>query len=224
MVQDLVDSVSGYPGLWLICASSGILVPLPEDLPLLFAGTRIAEGDWSWPVTLVVAWAGVATRDVVSWLFGRLIGRWVLDGERLAWLLQTRRASRARQLVARHGTAAVLIGRFMVGVRTPVFVAAGAMGVPLRHFVAVDGLGLAVAVPLAVGLGYAFGDPITELAAPILQRTTLVVTVVAVAFALRLAWARLGPQATARLRRPLATPVATGSPLDADSLDEDPEA
>jgi membrane protein DedA with SNARE-associated domain len=185
MVQGLIESVSGYPGLWLVCASSGIVVPVPEDVPLLFAGSRIADGSWSWPITLVVAWAGVATRDAGAWLFGRIVGRWMLDENRLAWLLATRRIARARRLVAKHGTAAVLLGRFMVGFRSPVFMAAGAMGVPLRSFVLVDGLGLAVAVPLAVGLGYVFGHPLAELATVVLQRTT---NVVGVAVILAIVW------------------------------------
>src|SRR4051812_37647163 len=81
VVHQLIDNVTGYPGLWLLCACSGVLVPVPEDVVLLYAGTRIAEGRWSWAVTLLVAWAGVATRDVVSWAFGRFVVGWLLGSE-----------------------------------------------------------------------------------------------------------------------------------------------
>lgn len=172
MVRILIENSLGYPGLFLACAGSGILVPVPEDVPLLFAGTRIASGEWSWLLTLGVAWLGVATRDVVSWAIGRFLFRWLLATGRARWLLGGRRIERAKRLVTNHGAAAVLLGRFMVGFRTPVFVAAGAMGVPLRSFALYDALGLTLAVPLAVGLGFWFGSPVAEVAAALLHRAS----------------------------------------------------
>jgi membrane protein DedA with SNARE-associated domain len=174
MVRLLIESSLGYPGLWLVCAGSGIVFPVPEDVPLMVAGSQIAAGSWEWAATLAVAWVGVGMRDVTAWAIGRyLLGR-LLEG-RLSFLIGKRRLARAQRLVARHGVAAVLMGRFMVGFRSPMFMAAGASGVPLRSFVAVDGLGLILAIPLTVGLGYAFGAPIAEIAGMLIQRASSVV-------------------------------------------------
>ena len=95
MVRILIENSLGYPGLFLACAGSGIFVPVPEDVPLLYAGTRIASGMWSWPVTLMVAWVGVGARDVTSWAVGRFLGKWLLDTGRARWLLGGRRIERA---------------------------------------------------------------------------------------------------------------------------------
>jgi len=217
IVQQLVDSVTGYPGFWLLCASSGVVVPLPEDVSLMYAGAHIADGLWSWPATLAVAWAGVAVRDVISWGFGRYVVRWLLGRERLAWLVTGRRATRARTLVEEHGPAAVLLGRFLIGFRAPVFVAAGAVGVPLRSFVLYDGAGLAIAIPIALGLGFWFGAPIAEIAAAVLQRTTTA-TVVAVVAAIVafVTWRTASPAlAAARpLRRGIARVPVEDDPSD----------
>lgn len=228
MVQSLIESISGYPGLWLVCATSGVLVPVPEDVPLLYAGSRIAEGSWGWAGTLIVATSGVAVRDVGSWAFGRVLGRWLLDNPRFERLLASRKIARARAFVGRHGTASVLLGRFMVGFRAPVFVAAGAMGVPLRSFVSVDALGLALAVPLAVGLGFVFGDPIAELAAVVLQRSTLVATVLAVAGLGWVAWRAVRARRPALdrerswfVRRPAATARAIAVAADPDDEEDE---
>jgi membrane protein DedA with SNARE-associated domain len=188
MVRVLIESSLGYPGLFLACAGSGIFVPMPEDVPLLYAGTRIASGAWAWPITLAVAWVGVVTRDVTSWAVGRFLGKWLLATGRARWLLGGNRIDRAQRLVTNHGAAAVLLGRFMVGFRTPVFFAAGAMGVSLRSFFMFDALGLTVAVPLAVGLGYWFGSPVAELAASMLQRASTVVMLITVVIVGLVAW------------------------------------
>src|SRR5690606_19677994 len=95
---------------------------------------------------------------------------------------------RARGMVSGRGAVAVLIGRFLVGFRSPVFVASGAMGVSLRAFVLWDLLGLMIAVPITVSLGFAFGEPMADLAFWALQRIRLVVGVTAALGACWAAW------------------------------------
>ena len=96
----------------------------------------------------------------------------------------------ARSLVDRHGDRAVLIGRFAVGFRAPVFMVGGAMGLSLRRFVLWDGLGLLVAVPLTLGLGYHFGQPLVDGMYWALQRARLVMGVL-LGLALVYAWWRI---------------------------------
>jgi membrane-associated protein len=180
MVRELMETGWGYPGLWLACFGSGLFVPVPEDVPLMYAGIRVSQGAWSWPATLMVAFFGAATRDVVCWMVGRHLFGWMIHTGRFSWLVNPRRVERAERLLRRHGAMAVMMGRFMVGFRVPFFVTAGAMGIPLRSFVAYDSLGLMVAVPLAVSLGFWFGEPIAELTAVMLNRAGLVALVLAV--------------------------------------------
>lgn len=180
MIQELMGTGAGYPGLWLVCAGSGLFLPMPEDVPLMYAGTRIAANTLGWPGTLVVAWLGVVTRDLSAWAAGRYLFGWMIRTGWFEWMVNQRRIDRAERLISKHGASAVLMGRFMIGFRVPFFVAAGAMGVPLRAFAAYDALGLLFAVPLAVGLGFLFGEPIAELTAFILNRSGTIVAMVAV--------------------------------------------
>lgn len=175
MIRDLIESVAGYPGLFAFCAMSGFLVPLPEDFSLLYAGTRIASGDWAWLPTLAVATSGVLVRDLIAWLVGRVFGGWLLHRAWIRRLLGDGKLTRAQGLVSRHGALAVFMGRFLIGFRAPVFMAAGAMGVSVKAFAFWDLLGLVIAVPMMVGLGFAFGEPIADLVFWGLQRARLVV-------------------------------------------------
>ncbi len=177
MIRELAANVSGYPGLLLFCAVSGILVPLPEDVSLIYAGVKLQTGQFQWAPTLLVTVVGVGLRDVFAYLIGRSLGSWLLDRGWVRRLAGGPRIDRAQALITRRGPSAVLIGRFLVGFRASVFIAAGAMGVPFRSFLLWDGLGLLIAVPATVGLGYVFGAPIADLVFWVLQRAQLAVGV-----------------------------------------------
>ncbi len=185
---------ASYSSLWVACATSGILVPVPEDLPLVWAGIQVGDGVWSAAPTVLVALLGVACRDLLAWSAGRVFGAVLLDEGRGRVWMGRKNVAWARGIVDRHGASAVLMGRFFVGFRAPVFAVAGAMGVPLRLFVLYDGVGLLIAVPLAVSLGYAFGHPVLALlvAALAWARTWLVpLTLVGLAVTLAtLQWRR----------------------------------
>ena len=162
MIRALVESVSGYPGLLGFCAISGILFPLPEDFPLVYAGVRIAEGHFAWGPTLAVSLVGVFIRDVVAYWLGRLLGDRLLTSKLAQTWIGTERIERAEAMVRDRGSVAVLIGRFLIGFRAPIFAVAGASHVPFRKFVGWNTLGLVVAVPGVIWLGWFFGEPITD--------------------------------------------------------------
>ena len=65
-------------------------------------------------------------------------------------------------MVRERGSVAVLIGRFLIGFRAPIFAVAGASHVPFRKFVGWNTLGMLIAVPGVIWLGWFFGEPITD--------------------------------------------------------------
>ncbi len=197
MIRELAQNVSGYPGLLLFCAVSGILVPLPEDFSLIYAGVKLQSGHFQWLPTLAVTILGVGLRDVFAYLIGRSLGSWLLDRGWVRRLFGGSRLDRAQALIARRGPSAVLMGRFFVGFRASVFIAAGAMGVSFRAFVLWDGLGLLVAVPATVALGYVFGNPIADLVFWVLQRAQAAVGLgvgLGLAWLVWQAWSSVGPR------------------------------
>lgn len=188
MIRELLEQISGYPGLFLVCVASGIVVPLPEDFPLLYAGARIADGSMAWPATISVGLVGVLLRDVIAWGVGRSLGSYLLHRPWVRRLLGERKLDRAHDLICDHGASAILIGRFLVGFRAPMFVVAGAMDVRLAAFVGWDLLGLLLVVPLTIGLGFAFGAPLADSVFWVLQRARIAVGIVTLLAVLWLAW------------------------------------
>lgn len=190
MIRELIRSIAGYPGLFLFCVISGLVIPLPEDFSLLFAGMRIAEGRFTWLPTCLVAIAGVFVRDVGSWGLGRLLGPPVLQWRWVKFLFGEPKLERAQAMVRDHGGRAVLIGRTLVGFRAPVFVVSGALGVPLRTFAMYDLVGLVVIVPFTVALGFYFGQPVVDVMFYGLQRARAVVALAVFITIAWMAWSR----------------------------------
>ncbi len=155
----ILDSLTGYPGLFVWCALSGILIPIPEDVPQVYAGMRVASGELGY-AAVPVAFAGVLLRDGLVFGVGHLLGERALSSPWVNRVLPRRKIEAARARIAAHGPAAVLIARLSIGVRSGTFFTAGALGVRPRDFLVWDLAGLLVTVPLLTGLGYVFGEPI----------------------------------------------------------------
>lgn len=164
---------------------SGILVPLPEDFPLIYAGVRVSEGTWAWAPTLTVAIIGVLIRDFVAYGLGWFFGHRLLHAGWMRRLIGEAKIDWAEQLVRSHGPSAVLLGRFLIGFRAPVFMVAGATRVSIRAFALWDLLGILVTVPAVVVLGFYFGDPIADTFFWIMSRAR---EVMAVGFVGTLIW------------------------------------
>ena len=162
MIERLSEAFLGYPSLFLICSFSGILLPFPEDLPLLFAGMHVAEGSASWWPTIFIGVAGVLVRDIIAYTLGRVLGKRP-SGRRLAYrFFGRKRVLRAADMVEEYGSVTVLIGRAFVGFRAPIFVVSGAMGISFRKFLMWDTLGLLLVIPITVYIGQTTGSVVTH--------------------------------------------------------------
>jgi len=173
-MTELWNWTASYPGLFAVCAMSGFAFPLPEDVPLLYAGIRVAGGGFEWGPALGAAMMGVFVRDLLVYGAGRCVGDYLLEKPWLHRLIPKRKLDRARQLVHDHGAAAVMAGRFMVGLRAPVFFVAGTAGVGRRQFILWDLLGILFAVPAVVILGYLLGPALVDTAVSVVRSGPLV--------------------------------------------------
>lgn len=189
MIREFVENIGGYPGIFLLCALSGIAFPLPEDISLLYAGIRLREGVLSWPLTLAVAASGVMVRDVVAYTLGRFFGDWFLTSK-LVTRLFGKKLQRARKMLETRGSSAVFLGRFLIGVRATVFFVAGASGVSFRKFFVWNLIGMVLTVPPVVVLGFYFGTPMLDGAAWMIHRGRFVAFMILAIFAAAI-WLRV---------------------------------
>ena len=140
-----------------IAVLSTLILPLPEELALMGAGWWAHQG----ALPLWGAWVSASLANIVGDTVSYLVGRYGLDK-----LLHTRLGKRVvppelrdwgEDLVARNGFRAILLGRFLVALRGPVYFAIGASKYPMARFEAINGVVALVEGALLVYLGYLFG-------------------------------------------------------------------
>jgi membrane protein DedA with SNARE-associated domain len=157
MFETLLDRFQGTPlSLWgpffllLLC---GLGLPLPEDVVLITAGMLGEIDGRSWIQVSAFMYAGVLCGDSMIFFAGRQFGTRLLGTAWFCRIFPPAKQTRVEELFAKHGTAGLFIGRFLPGLRAPIFFSAGSLKVSFFKFIILDGLAALVSVPFFVWLG-----------------------------------------------------------------------
>jgi membrane-associated protein len=135
---------------------STLVLPLPEELALLWAGW-VSHGNLPVGLAGLAAFLGVMIGDAASFLLGRTVLPKFLRTRLGKRMVNPRLQKWAEDFVHRHGFRAVLLGRFLVALRGPVYLAIGAAKYSALHFFALNAAVGAIEVSAVVALGYVFG-------------------------------------------------------------------
>ena len=127
-------SAAGYAGVVLLMAVESACVPLPSEIVMPFAGYLASTGRFDLWLAATAGAAGCNLGSVAPFELGRRGGR---AGIRRygRWLLLTEGdVDRAERFFRRFGTAAVLVGRLLPGVRSFIALPAGLARMPRLGF------------------------------------------------------------------------------------------
>ncbi len=193
MLQFVLHFAESWPGLFVLCVCCGLIVPVPEDVVVVWAGLLIDEGKLDWGETLLAVCVGCYIRDIAAFLLGRWVGGWVLSQRGIMKLLGRRRMQRAHAFLEHRGSSGIFLGRFLVGMRVPVFFMAGSLGLSFRRFALADALGMLPSSGLLIWAGYRFGHPVFDTLRDIARGASWSVALLCVAGGL-LAWRWLRKQ------------------------------
>jgi len=164
--------------VWLLLEEAGLPMPLPGDLIVLAAGTRLAQGGTFWLVPLaLVSIATMLGSTILFWL-ARRGGRPLLVRYGRYFQLDADRLARSEAFLQRRGFLAVVVGRLTPGLRVVTTVAAGAFGVPYRQFLPASLIGSNNLVLLIAG--YVAGPQLLRVVEGLQVSPRLVTTIAAI--------------------------------------------
>jgi membrane-associated protein len=156
-VGSLVDHW-GYAAIAVLVVLGNVGVPVPEETVLALGGYLCWDGHLHLPLLIAVGIVSASVGDQIGYWLGRRYGRALLERPWMASMLPTERMMlHIDALVARHGAWAVLVARFLPGVRMLAGPVAGISRMPFGAFTIANVGGAFLYVPFAVGLGYAAG-------------------------------------------------------------------
>jgi membrane-associated protein len=124
----------GYPALVLLIMLESSGVPLPGETALITAAVLASQHRLQIALVIALAAAAAILGDNAGYLIGRKGGRWLLQRPGPFAHHRTRVLQRGEPFFARHGSKAVFLGRWILGLRTWASWLAGASHMPWRSF------------------------------------------------------------------------------------------
>lgn len=188
MLQSVLAWLAGLPGvvlylsLMLFAAVENVFPPLPTDTVVAFGTWLAARGQGSAVAAFLCTWLGNVAGAAAMYAVGRSHGAEWMRG-RFPRLADERGEARLRDLYSRYGIAALVVSRFIPGVRALVPPFAGALRVPAAPAIAAMAAASAVWYGLISYLAWRAGsdwDAVTAMIA----RSGRVVTITACVVAL----------------------------------------
>jgi membrane protein DedA with SNARE-associated domain len=156
-----LHSLQGVPAYALLISllfASGFGLPINEDILLLVAAALTLKGVMDPLPLIAVAWCGLLSADTLIFHWGRLLGVRVLRHRFIARWVPKARLAAMQGAMLRYGPGYIFVVRFMPGMRTALFFAAGSLRMPYRYMLIYDGAAALVELPLLVyGVRYIGG-------------------------------------------------------------------
>ncbi|MGH9357407.1 MAG: DedA family protein [Terriglobia bacterium] len=142
----------GYWTVFIATLAENMGIPVPGDTALLFASFLARRGALHLTWAIAAGIAGSILGECIGFFIGRAGGRAFLERHRKKLLISAHRYERAQSVFLKHAGWAILVARFVSGLREIVGLLAGVFAMPLPAFLVFN---VTSAVIWATGTGLA---------------------------------------------------------------------
>lgn len=169
-VRDLVTQIYntvGYLGVTFWVALESVVIPIPSELVLPFAGFLVGEGTaiepltgqpWNLVLVTLFGTVGATLGALVAYAIGLFGGRPIIERWGRYLGISSADLDRAETFFERHGDAAAFFGRLVPVIRSLVSFAAGVARMPLGRFIVFTFLGSLPFTLLLASAGVVLGS------------------------------------------------------------------
>lgn len=124
----------GYVGVFLLMVAESMVLPVPSEAVMPFAGFSVAEHSLSWPGVIVSATLGSIIGSLIGYAIGRFGGKPFLVRFGKYLLLDREDLEKTTGFFQRRGSVTILVARFIPIVRHLISIPAGMGSMPLLPF------------------------------------------------------------------------------------------
>lgn len=152
------DGVTAYGAILGILLACGLGIPVPEDITLVASGILAGLGTISLTGAIIVGLLGVIMGDAFLFFLGRIYGHRVFKLPVFRTIFTEDRINASRNRILNNSKFICFFARFLPGLRAPIFLTAGIMGVRPLIFLTLDGIAALISVPFWIVVGFYLGD------------------------------------------------------------------
>ncbi|HWA24731.1 MAG TPA: DedA family protein [Lacunisphaera sp.] len=167
LLKHFQDSPLSLWGPFIVLILCGLGLPVPEDIVLVSAGVLAQIDDREWYSVAALMYGGVMLGDSTIFLAGRYFGARMRASRWFQRYFSQKKQDKVEDLFHRYHSWVLFVGRFLPGLRAPIFFTAGSTRVKYWKFFFFDGLAALISVPFFVWLGFwlweKFGNDIAAL-------------------------------------------------------------
>ena len=160
MVDLFIEHVS-YIGIVVALVLTGTGLPIPEEVLIIIAGAASRQGLLNPWLAFGSCLIGALVGDLATYGIGHHFGKNVIREH--PWFARAITPERERQIeemIRCHGLKVFFLARFLVGLRSPMYLTAGILRVPFRRFLLVDTFCATTVIGLFFSLSYRFASQI----------------------------------------------------------------
>jgi membrane protein DedA with SNARE-associated domain len=157
-----LSSTTAYLAIFAVLFACGLGIPVPEDITLIATGVLASMENISLTGGILVCFFGVLIGDAILFALGRRYGRKVFKLPLIRRVFTPDRIEGAEDRIRRNSKFICFIARFLPGLRGPIYLTAGVMGVRPITFILLDGSAALISVPIWVLAGWYFGEALEE--------------------------------------------------------------
>ena len=190
IMTDILLQHSSYLLIIIVLILTGSGLPLPEEVPIIAAGILSSQGTMDPWIAFACCLFGAIVGDSIMYWIGFHFGHSVLrEHPRWARWVTPEREAQIESMFRRHGLKVFFVARFLVALRSPVYLTAGILRVSFRRFFLIDLVCATAVVGTFFGLTYYFGEQLAQHFSRDMRWFTFVVVIV-VACVILFIWRR----------------------------------
>lgn len=186
LIAGFLDSY-GWLAVFLLLMASGVGLPIGEDIITIPAGALVGSGHLEFWPTLIAAYVGVVTADLLWFRVASMWGTRLLHTRFFKRLFHPRRMLEVKHQFEERGAWLIVMARFIPTSRTTTITVAGMMHMPFWKFALANSSCVVFTAPLQIGLGILIGRGMGDqsMAGMVLKLIGLVVALFACIMVLR---------------------------------------
>ena len=148
-----------YIAIVVVLVLTGMGLPLPEEAPIIAAGVLSAHNQLDPWLALASCIVGALLGDTASYWIGYHFGRGLFQRHRWwAHVVTPERELRLERMIRSHGVKIFFTARFLIGIRSAIYLTAGILRISFLRFILIDALCAGVIITFFFWLSYWFGE------------------------------------------------------------------